>query len=132
MKMADKNVRVTNVSAIVFLKRTQTLDLHNQQRCDSRPVDMVRPADDDLLEKLSTTPLTALAKTLDIDVEKWLPVASSPLPVTLRLTSNRPDKEWTRSILKDLGGKQIPWMTNSESWVMPFSKGIIQMSIAKT
>ena len=84
---------------------------------------MVRPADDDLLEKLSTTPLTALAKTLDIDVENWLPVASSPLPVTLRLTSNRPDKEWTRSILKDLGGKQIPWMTNSESWVMPFSKG---------
>ncbi len=123
MKIADRNVRVTNVSAIVFLERTQTLDLHNQQRCDSRPVGMVRPADDDLLEKLSTTPLTALAKTLDIDVEKWLPVASSPLPVTLRLTSNRPDKEWTRNILKELGGKKIPWMTNSESWVMPFSKG---------
>jgi len=84
---------------------------------------MVRAASDDLLDKLSTSPLTALAKNLGINTDEWLPVASSPLPVTLRLTTGRIDRDWTRNILKELGGRQIPWMTSCESWVMPFSKG---------
>jgi len=84
---------------------------------------MVRPADEELLEKLVQTPLSGLARSLGIDVERWLPVASSPLPVTMRLTPRRHDIDWTREMLESVGGKRIPWMVASESWVMPFSKG---------
>ena len=84
---------------------------------------MVRPAKDDLLEELVKSPLTGLSKSLGIDVEQWLPIASSPLPITLRVTPRRHDIEWTRKILSSIGGKKIPWMASSESWVMPFSKG---------
>ena len=84
---------------------------------------MVRPADEELLEKLVQTPLSGLATSLGIDVERWLPVASSPLPVTMRLTPRRHDIDWTREMLESVGGKRIPWMVSSESWVMPFSKG---------
>ena len=108
---------------MIILERTWPLALHNRQRYDSPPRDMVRAADDDLLDKLSKTPLAGLAKNLGIDVEKWLLVASSPLPVTLRLTPNRIDTDWTREVLENLGGEVIQWMTTSESWVMPFSKG---------
>ena len=84
---------------------------------------MVRPADKELLEELANTPLTGLSRSLDIDIEEWLPIASSPLPITLRLTPRRHDMEWTRKMLESIGGKRIPWMISSESWSMPFSKG---------
>ena len=84
---------------------------------------MVRPADAGLLKELAGTPLSGLSRSLGIDVEKWLPVASSPLPITLRITPNRHDIEWTRMMIESIGGKRIPWMVMSESWVMPFSKG---------
>ena len=84
---------------------------------------MVRPANEELIQNLATSPLAGLARSLGIDVDKWLPLASSPLPVTMRLTPRRHDIEWTRSQLESVGGKKIPWMVASESWVMPFSKG---------
>ncbi len=84
---------------------------------------MVRPADKELLEELANSPLTGLSRSLDIDIEEWLPIASSPLPITLRLTPRRHDMEWTRKMLESIGGKRIPWMISSESWSMPFSKG---------
>ena len=84
---------------------------------------MVRPADKELLEELANTPLTGLSRSLDIDIEEWLPIASSPLPITLRLTPRRHDMEWTRKMLESIGGQRIPWMISSESWSMPFSKG---------
>ena len=84
---------------------------------------MVRPADKELILELAKTPLAGLARSLGIGVEKWLPFASSPLPVTMRLTPRRHDIDWTREQLKSLGGEQIPWMVTSESWTMPFSKG---------
>ncbi len=84
---------------------------------------MVRPADEDLLEALVETPLTGLAKILDIDIERWLPIASSPLPITMRVTPGRHDIEWTREILQSIGGKRISWLNSTESWTMPFSKG---------
>ncbi len=84
---------------------------------------MVRPADAGLLEELADTPLSGLSRSLGINVEEWLPVASSPLPITLRVTPGRHDIEWTRSMLKSIGGEKIPWMVASESWTMPFSKG---------
>ena len=84
---------------------------------------MVRPADAGLLEELAETPLSGLSRSLGINVENWLPVASSPLPITLRVTPNRHDVEWTRKMLESIGGEKIPWMVMSESWVMPFSKG---------
>ncbi|MGB1549124.1 MAG: hypothetical protein ACPHA0_02095 [Candidatus Poseidoniaceae archaeon] len=83
---------------------------------------MVRPADEPLLEELANTPLAGLSRSLGIDVEQWLPFASSPLPMTCRLTPRRHDMDWTREMLESIGGKKIPWMTASESWVMPFSK----------
>ena len=83
---------------------------------------MVRPADEPLLEDLASTPLAGLSRSLGINVEQWLPFASSPLPVTCRLTPRRHDMDWTREMLESIGGKKIPWMTTSESWVMPFSK----------
>ena len=84
---------------------------------------MVRPADTALLEELAGTPLSGLSKSLGIDLNDWLPIASSPLPVTLRITPNRYDIEWTRKMLESIGGERIPWMVMSESWIMPFSKG---------
>ena len=84
---------------------------------------MVRPAGAVLLDELAGTPLSGLSRSLGIDVEKWLPVASSPLPITLRVTPNRHDIEWTRNMLESIGGEKISWMVMSESWVMPFSKG---------
>ena len=84
---------------------------------------MVRPADTALLEELAGTPLSGLSKSLGIDLNDWLPIASSPLPVTLRITPNRYDIKWTRKMLESIGGERIPWMVMSESWIMPFSKG---------
>ena len=84
---------------------------------------MVRPADEDLLEVLAETPLAGLAKILDINIDQWLPVASSPLPITMRLTPGRHDIEWTRDMLDSIGGKRISWLDSIESWIMPFSKG---------
>ena len=84
---------------------------------------MVRPADAELLEWLAKTPLSGLSRSLGIDVGNWLPIASSPLPITLRLTPGRHDIEWTRKMLESIGGEKIPWMVKSESWTMPFSKG---------
>ena len=84
---------------------------------------MVRPAKEALLEELAVTPLSGLSRSLGINIEEWLPLASSPLPITLRVTPRRHDVEWTRNILESIGGKRIPWMASSESWVMPFSKG---------
>jgi len=86
-------------------------------------MDMVRAAGEDLLEELAETPLTGLAKILGINVEDWLPVASSPLPITMRLTPRRHDIDWTRKMLESIGGERIPWLVTSESWSMPFSKG---------
>ena len=83
---------------------------------------MVRPADAVLLDELASTPLSGLSRSLGIDVEKWLTVASSPLPRPLRITPNRHDIEWTRKMLESIGGEKIPWMVMSQSWVMPFSK----------
>ena len=82
----------------------------------------MRPADEELLEELAKAPLAGLSRSLGIDVDQWLPIASSPLPVTMRLTPRRHDMDWTRENLESLGGKRIPWITASESWVMPFSK----------
>ena len=64
---------------------------------------MVRAAGEDLLEELAETPLTGLAKILGIDIDDWLPVASSPLPITMRLTPRRHDmiglgKCWNRLV----------------------------------
>lgn len=86
-------------------------------------MDMVRAAGEDLLEELAETPLTGLAKILGINVDDWLPVASSPLPITMRLTPRRHDIDWTRKMLESIGGERIPWLVTSESWCMPFSKG---------
>ncbi len=84
---------------------------------------MVRAAEPGLLSELAQTPLAGLSRSLGIDVKEWLPIASSPLPVTLRVTPDRHDIEWTRKMLESIGGERIPWMVASESWVMPFSKG---------
>ena len=84
---------------------------------------MVRAAEPGLLSEVAQTPLAGLSRSLGIDVEEWLPIASSPLPVTLRVTPDRHDIEWTRKMLESIGGERIPWMVASESWVMPFSKG---------
>ena len=84
---------------------------------------MVRPAEDDLLEDLAKSPLSGLSRILNIDIDEWLPIASSPLPITMRVTPGRHDIEWTRAILESIGGEKIPWMASTEAWVMPFSKG---------
>ena len=75
---------------------------------------MVRAAGEDLLEELAETPLTGLAKILGINIEDWLPVASSPLPITMRLTPRRHDIDWTRKMLESIGGERIPWLATSE------------------
>ena len=72
------------------------------------------------LSRLEQTPLAGLSRSLGINIEEWLPYASKPLPVTLRLTLGRPDVDWTRSVLTSIGGTKIPWIKSSESWEMPF------------
>ena len=69
---------------------------------------MVRPAEDDLLEDLAKSPLSGLSRILNIDIDEWLPIASSPLPITMRVTPGRHDIEWTRAILESIGGEKSP------------------------
>ncbi|MCS5525780.1 MAG: hypothetical protein NZ737_01730, partial [Candidatus Poseidoniaceae archaeon] len=86
---------------------------------------MVRTPEPELIEKMRTTPLAGLASSLGIDVDAWLPIASSPLPVTMRLTPRRHDIDWTREQLIAMGGKRIEWLPTIEAWQMPFAKGNI-------
>jgi len=86
---------------------------------------MVRAPEPELIEKMRTTPLAGLASSLGIDIDAWLPIASSPLPVTMRLTPRRHDIDWTREQLIAMGGKRIEWLSTIEAWQMPFPKGDI-------
>ncbi|MDP6869857.1 MAG: RsmB/NOP family class I SAM-dependent RNA methyltransferase [Candidatus Poseidoniaceae archaeon] len=83
---------------------------------------MVRPANENLLSELASKPLAGLARSLDIDIDSWITSATSPLPITMRITSKRHDVEWTREQLSIMGGERIAWLTTQEAWVLPFSK----------
>ena len=63
----------------------------------------------DLLAVARDTPLANLAKNLGYDLEKWIPTATTSLPETLRVTKARHDREWTESLLRELGGAPLPW-----------------------
>jgi len=77
----------------------------------------------DLLAVARDTPLANLAKNLDYDLEEWLPAATTSLPETLRVTLARHDKEWTESLLRELGGAPLPWAQDNFAWQMPFARG---------
>ena len=83
---------------------------------------MVRVASSELLAELSNKPLANLARNLGINVDDWLPVASSPLPITLRISPNRHDSEWTKERLRKMGGEKLYWMDSQDNWILPFSK----------
>ncbi|MDA8843447.1 RsmB/NOP family class I SAM-dependent RNA methyltransferase [Euryarchaeota archaeon] len=77
----------------------------------------------DLLAVARDTPLANLAKNLGYDLEKWIPAATTSLPETLRVTLARHDKEWTESLLRELGGAPLPWAEDNFAWQMPFARG---------
>ena len=77
----------------------------------------------DLLAVARDTPLANLAKNLGYDLEKWIPAATTSLPETLRVTLARHDKEWTESLLRELGGTPLPWAEDNFAWQMPFARG---------
>ncbi|MBL6884781.1 MAG: RsmB/NOP family class I SAM-dependent RNA methyltransferase [Candidatus Poseidoniaceae archaeon] len=77
----------------------------------------------DLLAVARDTPLANLAKNLGYDLEKWIPAATTSLPETLRVTLGRHDKEWTESLLRELGGAPLPWAEDNFAWQMPFARG---------
>ena len=77
----------------------------------------------DLLAVARDTPLANLAKSLGYDLEKWIPAATTSLPETLRVTLARHDKEWTESLLRELGGAPLPWAEDNFAWQMPFARG---------
>ena len=77
----------------------------------------------DLLAVARDTPLANLAKNLGYDLEKWIPTATTSLPETLRVTKARHDREWTESLLRELGGAPLPWAEGDFAWQMPFARG---------
>ena len=77
----------------------------------------------DLLVVARDTPLANLAENLGYNVEAWLQSATTSLPETLRITRSRHDKAWTESILRELGGKPLPWAEEDFAWQMPFARG---------
>ena len=77
----------------------------------------------DLLVVARDTPLSNLATYLGYHSETWLECATSPLPETLRITHDRSDRQWTESLLRELGGQPLEWAENGFAWQMPFARG---------
>ena len=63
----------------------------------------------DLLLVAQDTPLANLAQNLGYDVKSWLGSATTSLPETLRVTRSRDDREWTETLLRELGGEPLSW-----------------------
>ena len=77
----------------------------------------------DLLQVAQDTPLANLAQNLGYDVESWLESATTSLPETLRVTRSRDDREWTETLLRELGGEPLVWGREACAWQMPFARG---------
>ena len=77
----------------------------------------------DLLTATRETPLAQLGQNLGYELDAWLQVATSPLPETLRITLSRYDRKWTEELLRELGGKPLPWGNEEFAWEMPFARG---------
>ncbi len=58
------------------------------------------------------------------DFARWLDVATTPLPETMRVNPLRYDAEWTKNKLRELGGAEIEWFSqNGEAFAMPWYRG---------
>lgn len=77
----------------------------------------------DLLQVAQDTPLANLAHNLGYDLTSWLDSATTSLPETLRVTRSRNDREWTESLLRELGGVPLKWGKEACAWQMPFARG---------
>ena len=77
----------------------------------------------DLLLVAQDTPLANLAQNLGYDVKSWLDSATTSLPETLRVTRSRDDREWTETLLRELGGEPLSWGKEACAWQMPFARG---------
>ncbi len=57
------------------------------------------------------------------EVDFWLDSATPRLPETVRVNPCRPDVEWTRKLLLEMGGKPINWFTETGgAFTMPWEK----------
>tara|TARA_B110000438_G_scaffold303710_1_gene366683 strand:+ start:4059 stop:5627 length:1569 start_codon:yes stop_codon:yes gene_type:complete len=68
-----------------------------------------------------------LAKLVDRlrpgELDVWLDSATPRLPETVRINPCRPDVEWTRNILLEMGAKPIEWFTGSGgAYTLPWNK----------
>ena len=79
--------------------------------------------DEELLDAAKDSPLAGLANSLGYDMDEWLEVATTALPETLRITSNRNDSEWTIKQIRDLGATPLSWLGENNAFQMPFERG---------
>jgi 16S rRNA C967 or C1407 C5-methylase (RsmB/RsmF family) len=79
--------------------------------------------DEELLDAAKVSPLAGLAESLGYEMDEWLEVATTALPETLRITSNRNDREWTIQQIRNLGATQLSWLGSNNAFQMPFERG---------
>tara|TARA_A100001037_G_scaffold306378_1_gene351062 strand:+ start:3621 stop:5252 length:1632 start_codon:yes stop_codon:yes gene_type:complete len=64
----------------------------------------------------------------------WLELAQPRLTESLRINPLRYDCDWTNKILRELGGKTIPWLPEGgggQGWEMPWKRGKCEDKLAE-
>ncbi len=57
------------------------------------------------------------------ELDVWLDFATPRLPETVRVNPCRPDAEWTRNQLEEMGAEPIEWFTGSGgAYTLPWEK----------
>lgn len=79
--------------------------------------------DEELLDAAKVSPLAGLAESLGYEMNEWLEVATTALPETLRITSNRNDRDWTIQQIANLGATPLSWLGSDNAYQMPFERG---------
>ena len=79
--------------------------------------------DEELLDAAKVSPLAGLAESLGYEMNQWLEVATTALPETLRITSNRNDRDWTIQQIANLGATPLSWLGSDNAYQMPFERG---------
>ncbi len=79
--------------------------------------------DGELLDAAKVSPLAGLAESLGYEMNEWLEVATTALPETLRITSNRNDRDWTIQQIANLGATPLSWLGSDNAYQMPFERG---------
>lgn len=79
--------------------------------------------DEDLRDAAKDSALAGLAQSLGYEMDEWLEIATTALPETLRITSERNDRQWTIQQIRDFGATPLSWLGEDNAFQMPFVRG---------